>query len=375
MSSTESVRVELGDRTYDIAILSAQLTQVGEVATRWWQGWCGSSTTDVKALLVTDENVAKLHSEPVRSALRGCGWQVSAVVVPTGEESKCMATLESLYDALVAMPADRRTVVVAVGGGVVGDLAGFAAATFARGIPFVQVPTTLLAQVDSSVGGKTGINHPQGKNLIGAFHQPLGVFVDTNTLNTLPDRDYRSGLAEVIKYGVIMDEPFFSWLEQNVNGINDRDPAALRYIVRRCCELKAIVVAEDERETTGRRAILNYGHTFAHAFEALSDYSQLLHGEAVAVGMIYAGRLAEQLGRVDGRFNDRQARLLEAVRLPTSLNQACTFDADAVLQRMKLDKKTVGDSLRFILPTEIGNVELVKDVAEPDVKRCLFSFT
>lgn len=371
MSAAEIVNVELGERSYDIVILSDAISDVGTHASAWWQSQFGAEANNPKAFLVTDENVAKLHSDSVAESLIAAGWQVTNIAVPAGEESKCVGRTESLYDALVQIPADRRTVVVAVGGGVVGDLAGFAAATFNRGIPFVQVPTTLLAQVDSSVGGKTGVNHPRGKNLIGAFHQPLGVFIDTTTLNTLPDRDYRAGLAEVIKYGVIMDEPFFAWLENNVAGINDRDPAVLRYIVKRCCELKAIVVAEDERETSGRRAILNYGHTFAHAFEALSDYSQLLHGEAVSVGMAYAGALAQQLGRVDAGFNQRQTELLEAVNLPTALCSELSFSSDDVLQRMKLDKKTVGNQLRFILPTKMGHVEVVKDVAEPDVIKCL----
>ena len=200
MSAAEIVNVELGERSYDIVILSDAISDVGTHASAWWQSQFGAEANNPKAFLVTDENVAKLHSDSVAESLIAAGWQVTNIAVPAGEESKCVGRTESLYDALVQIPADRRTVVVAVGGGVVGDLAGFAAATFNRGIPFVQVPTTLLAQVDSSVGGKTGVNHPRGKNLIGAFHQPLGVFIDTTTLNTLPDRDYRAGLAEVIKY-------------------------------------------------------------------------------------------------------------------------------------------------------------------------------
>jgi 3-dehydroquinate synthase len=199
--------------------------------------------------------------------------------------------MQLLYDQLVDMAADRRTIVVAIGGGVTGDLAGFVAATYARGLRFVQVPTTLLSMVDSSVGGKTGINHPRGKNLIGAFHQPIGVLIDLTTLTTLPDREYRSGLAEVVKYGVILDHEFFDYLEKNVEGLNARTPEVLRHVVARSCELKADVVRQDEYETTGLRAVLNYGHTFGHAFEALSGYGGLLHGEAVSIGMICASRL------------------------------------------------------------------------------------
>ena len=371
MSAAEIVNVELGERSYDIVILSDAISDVGTHASAWWQSQFGAEANNPKAFLVTDENVAKLHSDSVAESLIAAGWQVTNIAVPAGEESKCVGRTESLYDALVQIPADRRTVVVAVGGGVVGDLAGFAAATFNRGIPFVQVPTTLLAQVDSSVGGKTGVNHPRGKNLIGAFHQPLGVFIDTTTLNTLPDRDYRAGLAEVIKYGVIMDEPFFAWLEEHVDQLNTRSPQALRHIVKRSCELKARVVTEDERETSGRRAILNYGHTFAHAFEALSDYSKLRHGEAVAIGMAYAGRFAEELERVPSEFNTRQNALIESLKLPITLPQECRFAASDVLDRMKLDKKTVGNKLRFLLPTKIGHVEVVKDCDEASVLKTL----
>ena len=269
------------------------------------------------------------------------------------------------------MKADRRTVVVAVGGGVIGDLAGFVTATYARGIPFVQVPTTLLAQVDSSVGGKVGINHPQGKNLIGAFYQPLGVFLDTAVLDTLPPRDYRSGLAEVVKYGVILDEKFFAYLESNLAGINLRTPEVLRHIIARCCRLKADIVERDEFERTGVRAVLNYGHTFAHAFEALGGYGALLHGEAVSIGMTHAARLAEKLGRVDTTTAARQASLLEAVGLPTRLPESMKLSPDAILNSMRLDKKTVSGRLRFVLPSRLGHVELVDNVAESDVRAVL----
>jgi 3-dehydroquinate synthase len=256
----------------------------------------------------------------------------------------------------------------------VGDTAGFAAATYARGIPFVQVPTTLLAQVDSSVGGKVGVNHSRGKNLIGAFHQPLGVFIDTLTLTTLPERDYRSGLAEVIKYGVSLDGEFFAYLEANVDGLNGRAPDVLRHVIARSCQLKAGVVEQDELEITGLRALLNYGHTFAHAYEALWGYGTLLHGEAVAIGMVHASRLAERLGRIDAAVTQRQARLLHAVRLPTDIPTG-PFDVDDVLDRMRLDKKSIDGKLRFVLPTSIGHVELVDSVSEPAVRSLLAEFS
>jgi 3-dehydroquinate synthase len=276
-----------------------------------------------------------------------------------------------MYDWLVEHEASRDSVVVAVGGGVVGDAAGFVAATYARGIPFIQVPTTLLAQVDSSVGGKVGVNHERAKNLIGAFYQPRGVFIDTSTLATLPEREYQSGLAEVVKYGVILDPDFFAFLEQNTVGLVQRDPAVLRHVVSRCCRLKADIVEQDECELTGRRAVLNYGHTFAHAFEALCGYGELLHGEAVSIGMNYAARLAQLVRLIDSTLVERQARLLTAIGLPTRLPAAESLDADEIIARMRLDKKSVSGRLRFVLPTRLGHVELFDNISEADVRRVL----
>jgi len=253
----------------------------------------------------------------------------------------------------------------------VGDAAGFMAATFARGIPFVQIPTTLLADVDSSVGGKVGINHPQAKNLIGAFHQPLGVIIDTDAFKTLPERDYKAGWAEVIKYGVILDSDFFEFLSQNITAIGNRDEAVLRTAIQRSCELKAQVVEEDEYERTGLRAVLNYGHTYCHAFEALTGYGELLHGEAVSIGIVYASRLAEKMGRIEKPLTDKQIELLAGVGLPLNLKEPQRISIDDVIDRMKLDKKTVGGKLRFVLPTRIGHVELVEDVPEELVRETL----
>src|SRR5690606_24838151 len=265
------------------------------------------------------------------------------------------------------------TLVSAVGGGAVGAAAGFLAATYARGLPFVQVPTTLLADVDSSVGGKVGINHPRAKNLIGAFHQPLGVFIDTAVLKTLPDREYISGLAEVIKYGVILDADFFRYLEAHVQGLMSRDADVLQHAIHRSCRLKADVVERDEFEKTGLRAVLNYGHTFAHAYEALAGYGELLHGEAVAIGMVQASRLAEQRRLIDGAATERQVALLEAVGLPVTLPASLSWTADEILERMRLDKKALAGRLRFILPTRIGHVELFDDISDSDVREVIDS--
>jgi 3-dehydroquinate synthase len=291
--------------------------------------------------------------------------------VPSGEQSKSYAQMQLLYDQLVDMAADRRTIVVAVGGGVTGDLAGFVAATYARGLRFVQVPTTLLSMVDSSVGGKTGINHPRGKNLIGAFHQPIGVLIDLTTLNTLPDREYRSGLAEVVKYGVILDHEFFDYLEKNVEGLNARSPEVLRHVVARSCELKADVVRQDEYETTGLRAVLNYGHTFGHAFEALSGYGGLLHGEAVSIGMICASRLAESLNRITSKETARQTELLIRLGLPVEVPKELHSRQQDIVNCMMLDKKTEGRELRFVLPSRIGHVDVVKGVMPEQALNCL----
>jgi 3-dehydroquinate synthase len=368
-SAALTVPVDLGSRSYDIAIVSDDLSQVANRIETW-----ATKTTDTPsrtALIISDANVADRYAAPVADSLTQAGWTVETAVLEAGEQSKCQSVVSGLYDTLVAMHADRRTVVIAVGGGVVGDISGFVAASYARGIPFVQVPTTLLAQVDSSVGGKVGINHPQGKNLIGAFHQPLGVFIDTTTLDSLPDRDYRSGMAEVVKYGVILDEKFFTYLESHQNDVNNRDAAVLRHVVARCCQLKADVVERDEYERTGVRAVLNYGHTFAHAFETLSGYGELMHGEAVGIGMVYASRLAERRGLIDASLTERQIALFAALGIPTVLPDSINLSIDDILERMKLDKKAIAGRLRFVLPTKIGHVQLYDDVPEADVRAVL----
>ena len=370
-SDRRTVQVYLGPRSYEVSIVTEQLTATARYIERWRDGRENLRTGPGRALLVTDRNAARPHAATVGRSLADAGWTCRQAVLDPGEQTKRLEVAGSLYDELVELGADRQTIVIAVGGGVIGDLAGFVAATYARGIPFVQIPTTLLAQVDSSVGGKVGVNHPRAKNLIGAFHQPLGVVADTETLETLPDREYRSGLAEVIKYGVILDQEFFAWLEANVEGLNRRDPAVLRNVIARSCRLKADVVEQDEYETTGLRAVLNYGHTFAHAFEALCGYGELLHGEAVAIGMVCASRLAERRGLIDAETTRRQQALVSAVGLPVALPPDARLAPADLLACMRLDKKAVAGRLRFVLPTGLGEVRLFDDIPEGDVRAIL----
>lgn len=353
---TIAVRVELGPRSYDIHIGSCLLGSLGSfVAAR-----CRLT----HAAVIADTNVEQ-YARQATAALESAGAAVSNHAVPAGEISKSVGVAERLWNELLSAGTDRKSVVVAVGGGVIGDLAGFVASTFARGLPFIQVPTTLLADVDSSVGGKVGVNLPHAKNMIGCFWQPSGVLIDIDVLATLPDREYWAGLAEVVKYGVILDPDFFAFLEREVVSIQRRDTAVLRSIVARCCELKARVVERDERETTGLRAILNYGHTFCHAFETIGGYGQLLHGEAVSIGMVCAARLARLLGRVDGGFESRQRRLLEQLSLPTRIPP---LNQDELVAAMRHDKKVEHGKLRFVLPSRMGAVELVGDVDERQVR-------
>lgn len=358
------VSVPLTERSYEIAIGPGLLSQLGRLAT------AGRKTT--LAFVLTDSGVLRPHAEVAVESLQAAGVRVELCTLPAGEPTKSVSQAAALWQRLFEAGADRKTLVVAIGGGVVGDLAGFVAATYARGLDFYQVPTSLVAQVDSSVGGKTGVNLPGGKNLVGAFWQPIGVLIDPCVLQTLPEREYLSGLAEVVKYGVILDAEFFLLLEHSVPALLARDAGVLQAVVARCCELKAQVVAADERETTGLRAVLNYGHTFGHAFEAVSGYGALLHGEAVAIGMQHAARLAARLGRIDDEFVARQQALLEALHLPTDLPpELRSTDVDSLLRAMQGDKKTEHGRLRFVLPTRLGHVELVAGVPEADVRAVL----
>jgi 3-dehydroquinate synthase len=342
------ITVQLGQRSYPIVLTHDRWNAIPDLL--------ADAVDDVThVLLIVDEAVTTRWAEPLAQRL-GERYRCDLATVASGETSKSLQMLGKLWDWMLARGADRRSVIIAVGGGVIGDLAGFAAASFARGIRLVQVPTTLLAMVDSSVGGKTGINLDAGKNMVGAFWQPSAVLIDTATLATLDERTYRSGLGEVIKYGVIEDADFFAWMEQNADALVKREPAALRYAIERSCQIKASVVADDERETSGRRAILNYGHTFAHAIEATAGYGTMLHGEAVAIGMIMAARLAQALGRVDDAFVKRQRTLIARCGLPTKWQQA---DPKQMIPVMRTDKKVAHATLRFVLPSRIGQVELV----------------
>ena len=310
-----------------------------------------------RAAIVTNETVGPVYGARLSATLRAAGADPFVVTLPDGEAFKTLEDLNRVFDALLQANADRRTVLVALGGGVVGDMAGFAAATFQRGVPFIQVPTTLLAQVDSSVGGKTGVNHALGKNMIGAFHQPLAVIADTDTLLTLPQRELGAGLAEVVKHGAIRDERFLAWLEGQAAALRNRDPAALAHAIRRSCEIKAEVVAADERET-GERALLNFGHTFGHAIEASEGYGNWLHGEAVAAGMVLAARFSASQGRLDPPAVERLAALLARLGLPV---KPPAMAPARWLEFMARDKKNQQGRITLILLEALGRAIIVRD--------------
>lgn len=361
------VAVALGPRSYEVRVETGKVDEFGGFARGALEGtWAGKGCR--AALVVADANLAPLAG-PYLEALAGVGIDPELAVVPPGEATKSIARAEALYDRLVDRRADRHTCVVAFGGGVVGDLAGFVAATYSRGLPLLMVPTSLLAQVDSSVGGKVGVNHPRAKNIIGAFHQPVGVWVDTATLATLPARQLRNGLAEVVKYGVILDADFFAYQEAEADAILALDGAAIRRVVARSCRLKADVVERDEREETGLRAVLNFGHTVGHAIEAVAGYDgPYQHGEAVAVGMVAECRLAERLGWVGPELTGRLVALLERFGLPTA---APGLDPDALLEAMSRDKKNRAGRTRFVLPRTLGRVELTDAPTEDQVRAVL----
>jgi 3-dehydroquinate synthase len=353
------IHVPLGERAYAVVVGSDDLAG--------FTVFVNECTQKRRAVVVGDEHTRR-HADTIRGALDASGWQTHRMEVGSGEESKSLDTAARLYDALAELQTDRQTLLVPVGGGVLGDVVGFVAATYARGLPLFMVPTTLLAMVDSSVGGKTAINLRRGKNLVGAFHQPVGVWIDTGFLATLPEREYRAGLAEVVKYGVVQDAELFAELEEVVEALLAREPKTLRRVIARCVEIKAEIIAQDERDATGQRAVLNYGHTFAHAFENVAGYGTWLHGEAVAVGMVCASRLAERLGRIDPAITQRQRRLLAALGLPVV---PLAWNIDRLLEAMRGDKKTEAGRLRFVLPRRLGAVEIVRDVAESLVREVL----
>jgi 3-dehydroquinate synthase len=332
--------------------------------------WTGASCRN--ALIVTDGNLSGLWPPAAyRLALEAVGISAETSFIPPGEPSKSLAQAERLYDELATRAADRHTLIVALGGGVVGDLAGFVAATFTRGLPLIMVPTTLLAQVDSSIGGKVGVNHPRAKNLIGAFYQPRGVWIDTAALETLPDREFCCGLAEVVKYGVIASPALFTFLEQNADAILERDQSSLERIILESCRIKASVVERDEREEGEDRAMLNFGHTIAHAVEAVAGYDgPYHHGEAVAAGMVAESRLAARLGWLASDIVDRQVKLLERFRLPVT---APGLDLDMLIGAMRRDKKNRLGKIRFVLPRSLGQVELTDAPGEDDIRATLLA--
>ena len=338
--STEHVDIALGDRSYRIAIGGDLLDAADSFA---------GLPTASSALIVSNTTVAPLYLARLTAALAPHYRQVHSVVLPDGEAFKTWESLNLIFDALLAQGCDRKTVLFALGGGVVGDMTGFAAASYMRGVPFVQVPTTLLAQVDSSVGGKTAINHPLGKNMIGAFYQPQRVICDLDTLKTLPTRELSAGLAEVIKYGPIADMAFMDWIEMNIDALMAREPAALAHAVKRSCEIKADVVGQDERES-GLRAILNFGHTFGHAIEAGMGYGAWLHGEAVGCGLVMAARLSQRLGLVDEAFVARLRRLVLRAGLPVVAPVLDVADnVGRYLALMRVDKKSEAGEIKFVL--------------------------
>ncbi len=355
-----TVRVELGERSYDIRIGEGLLATAGEVLK--------SLNAGPRVAIVTDSNVGPLYADRVAKELEDYGFAATVISIPAGEKSKCVHALERVWTELVAAGLDRNSAVVALGGGVVGDLAGFAAATYMRGIRVVQIPTTLLACVDSSVGGKTAIDLKAGKNLVGAFHQPAAVIIDTGTLKTLPERDLRSGLAEVIKYGVILDAPFFTWLEKNLDDVVSLQANATTEAIRRSCELKAQVTSADEREG-GPRAVLNFGHTAGHALETTSGYKGLLHGEAVSLGMLAACRVAELLGMIPAReVTEPLRRMLSRAGLPVTLRGV---NVAKILDPIRRDKKARDGKIMMVLPVRIGEVKAVHDVDPALIEQAL----
>ncbi|RJG14855.1 bifunctional shikimate kinase/3-dehydroquinate synthase AroKB [Massilia cavernae] len=344
-ATSTTLNVNLGERSYPISI-GANLLADPELISRHIDGR--------QVAIVTNTTVAPLYLERVAGPLRAAGREVITIVLPDGEEYKTWSSLMLVFDALLANKCDRKTTLVALGGGVIGDLTGYAAASYMRGVPFIQVPTTLLSQVDSSVGGKTGINHPLGKNMIGAFYQPRAVVADTGTLATLPERELAAGLAEVIKHGAIIDADFFEWIEQNIGKLVARDQAALAHAIARSCEIKADIVRQDEREG-GLRAILNFGHTFGHAIEAGLGYGNWLHGEAVGCGMVMAADLSCRLGFIEPAAVERVRALVKAAGLPVV---APDLGTERWLELMEVDKKNEGGDIRFILLKPLGGANI-----------------
>jgi len=355
-----TIRVELGTRSYPIIIGDGILQDIGSSFKQF--------NLSSSIALVSNTTVFPLYGSAVLRSLSASGLSCTEIILPDGEEFKTMASAERIVEALLKAKLDRRSALVALGGGVIGDLAGFAASVYMRGIDFIQIPTTLLSQVDSSVGGKTGVNHPLGKNMIGTFWQPRMVWIDIDTLLSLPRREFAAGVAEIIKYGIIGDRDLFEFLEKYVRNVLDIDRDTVRHIIRRSCEIKADVVARDEREG-GLRAILNFGHTIGHALETSTGYTVFLHGEAVAVGMHVEAEIARLLGMISSEEVNRIRSLISACELPSAVPG--NIDLDLFFASMKLDKKAVSGTLRFILPDRIGNVTIHSSVPESVIRQAV----
>lgn len=356
----KTLQVALGERSYPIYIGEQLLSETALFA---------AHIKGKEVLIVTNETVAPLYLDTVQSALSA--YRLATVILPDGEQYKTLDIMQRIFDGLLQSRMSRQATVIALGGGVIGDMAGFAAACYQRGVPFIQVPTTLLSQVDSSVGGKTAVNHPLGKNMIGAFYQPQCVFADITTLNTLDDRQFAAGLAEVIKYGLINDAEFFNWLEANMTGLNARSPELLAQAISRSCQDKADIVAADEREQ-GVRALLNLGHTFGHAIETGCGYGVVLHGEAIAIGMVMAADLSQRLGWLDNAMVGRIKAILQAANLPVTVPAGMT--PETFMDLMAVDKKVQDGAIRLILLKAIGQAVISDDYPPAQLAATLADF-
>ncbi len=353
-----TVHVELGEKSYPV-FLSDNWRELYEKAS-------GYLTSD-KALIITDQHIYSLYCQEVEGLLQSLGVNTHTAVVPSGEASKSFKEAEKLYTKALKAGLDRKSLIIALGGGVIGDLAGFVASTYMRGVPFIQVPTSLLAQVDSSIGGKVAINHPQAKNIIGSFYQPECVLMNIRTLATLPDREMSTGMAELIKHGIIRDDNLLKWLEENMNKMMERDIQSLTEGIARSCEIKAEVVSQDEKEQ-GLRAILNFGHTIGHAIESISGYGVLSHGEAVSIGMVAEAYIAKLRGLIEADYVDRMKKILISAGLPVTVPD---LDTDQLIELMRHDKKNTQGNIVFVLPTAPGQVEVFRDVTEETIIRAL----
>ncbi|MCD6093464.1 MAG: 3-dehydroquinate synthase [Candidatus Omnitrophica bacterium] len=355
------IHINLDKRSYSIIVGNKILRDLGNLLSDF--------NLSSKAVIITNPRVGRLYLKPIKESLLNKGFDVSAIIIPDGEKSKNYRQLIEIYRNLISARLDRRSLIIGLGGGVIGDISGFAAATFMRGIPYVQVPTSLLAQVDSSIGGKTAINLGGIKNIIGSFYQPKLVYTDISSLRTLPREELYNGLAEVIKYGVIKDERFFQYLEKNIEKVLELDTLCLEKIVFRCAQIKAEIVEEDEREE-GIRAILNYGHTLGHCFETITKF-RYRHGQAISLGMIYISEIAQRLGILEKKDAERQKRLLQRGHLPVSLRKS--FNPEEILTILEMDKKRRGGRQRFILPRKIGEVIIKEDIPRELIKEALLS--